>query len=95
LLQQIILIFPLEIIRKGRFDEIFFLDLPKKEEREEIFKIHLQEFRPNSWESFDYSKLANLLNLFQVQKFDKVLLKECIMLFMKNENLQLMIFVWH
>jgi SpoVK/Ycf46/Vps4 family AAA+-type ATPase len=45
---------PLEIIRKGRFDEIFFLDLPKEEEREEIFKIHLQEFRPNSWESFDY-----------------------------------------
>jgi len=49
---------PLEIIRKGRFDEIFFLDLPQKEEREEIFKIHLKEFRPNSWESFDYSKLA-------------------------------------
>jgi len=49
---------PLEIIRKGRFDEIFFLDLPKRDEREEIFKIHLQEFRPNSWESFDYPKLA-------------------------------------
>jgi SpoVK/Ycf46/Vps4 family AAA+-type ATPase len=49
---------PLELIRKGRFDEIFFLDLPKKEEREEIFRIHLQEFRPNSWESFDYSLLA-------------------------------------
>jgi SpoVK/Ycf46/Vps4 family AAA+-type ATPase len=49
---------PLEIIRKGRFDEIFFLDLPKQEEREEIFKIHLKEFRPNSWESFEYSRLA-------------------------------------
>ena len=49
---------PLEIIRKGRFDEIFFLDLPKKDEREEIFKIHLQEFRPNSWKSFDYLILA-------------------------------------
>ncbi len=49
---------PLEIIRKGRFDEIFFLDLPEKEEREEIFKIHIQEFRPKSWELFDYSKLA-------------------------------------
>ena len=49
---------PLEIIRKGRFDEIFFLDLPKKEEREEIFKIHLQEFRPNTWDLFDYKKLA-------------------------------------
>ena len=55
---------PLEIIRKGRFDEIFFLDLPQKEEREEIFKIHLREFRPNSWESFDYSKLAQLSESF-------------------------------
>ena len=55
---------PLEIIRKGRFDEIFFLDLPQKEEREEIFKIHLQEFRPNSWQSFNYSKLAQLSDLF-------------------------------
>jgi SpoVK/Ycf46/Vps4 family AAA+-type ATPase len=55
---------PLEIIRKGRFDEIFFLDLPKKEEREEIFKIHLQEFRSESWESFDYLKLAQLSESF-------------------------------
>jgi len=51
---------PLEIIRKGRFDEIFFLDLPQKQEREQIFKIHVQEFRPNSWKSFDYNKLAEL-----------------------------------
>ena len=55
---------PLEIIRKGRFDEIFFLDLPKEEERKEIFKIHLKEFRPNSWKSFDYSKLAELSESF-------------------------------
>jgi ATP-dependent 26S proteasome regulatory subunit len=55
---------PLEIIRKGRFDEIFFLDLPKEEEREEIFKIHLQEFRPNSWKSFDYKKLAQVSESF-------------------------------
>jgi ATP-dependent 26S proteasome regulatory subunit len=51
---------PLEIIRKGRFDEIFFLDIPNKQEREEIFRIHLQEFRPNTWELFDYSKLVKL-----------------------------------
>jgi ATP-dependent 26S proteasome regulatory subunit len=55
---------PLEIIRKGRFDEIFFLDLPKKEEREEIFKIHIKEFRPNSWKSFDYNKLAEFSESF-------------------------------
>ena len=55
---------PLEIIRKGRFDEIFFLDLPKMEEREEIFKIHLQEFRPDNGKSFDYLKLAQLSESF-------------------------------
>ena len=55
---------PLEIIRKGRFDEIFFLDLPEQEEREEIFRIHLQNFRPNSWESFDYGKLAQASDSF-------------------------------
>nr|QYB19192.1 subunit 4 of 26S proteasome [Climaconeis cf. scalaris]QYB19384.1 subunit 4 of 26S proteasome [Climaconeis cf. scalaris] len=55
---------PLEIIRKGRFDEIFFLDLPKKEERKEIFKIHLKEFRPTTWKSFDYSILAEFSELF-------------------------------
>ena len=55
---------PIEIIRKGRFDEIFFLDLPEQEEREEIFKIHLQTFRPNSWESFNYSQLAKTSDSF-------------------------------
>jgi SpoVK/Ycf46/Vps4 family AAA+-type ATPase len=55
---------PLEVIRKGRFDEIFFLDLPKQEEREEIFKIHLKEFRPNNWKLFDYRKLAKLSESF-------------------------------
>ena len=32
---------PLELLRKGRFDEIFFLDLPTLEERKEIFSVHL------------------------------------------------------
>jgi SpoVK/Ycf46/Vps4 family AAA+-type ATPase len=29
-------------MRKGRFDQLFFLDLPHKEERREIFRIHIQ-----------------------------------------------------
>jgi AAA+ superfamily predicted ATPase len=33
---------PAEMIRKGRFDEVFFVDLPIEEERVEIFRIHLQ-----------------------------------------------------
>ena len=44
--------------------KFFSLDLPQKQEREQIFKIHIQEFRPNRWESFDYSKLAQLSDSF-------------------------------
>src|ERR1022692_2492637 len=32
---------PPELLRKGRLDEIFYVDLPSEEEREEIFRIHL------------------------------------------------------
>ena len=55
---------PAEVIRKGRFDEIFFLDLPLREEREEIFKIHIQEFRSQNWELFDYKKFSKLSESF-------------------------------
>lgn len=34
---------PPELLRKGRFDEIFFVDLPTLEERKEIFKLHLEK----------------------------------------------------
>lgn len=34
---------PPELIRKGRFDEIFFVDLPDSQTREDIFRIHLQK----------------------------------------------------
>jgi AAA+ superfamily predicted ATPase len=36
---------PAELLRKGRFDEIFFLDLPTLEERKEIFRVHLNKRR--------------------------------------------------
>ena len=34
---------PPELLRKGRFDEIFFVDLPTCKEREKIFRLHLQK----------------------------------------------------
>ena len=36
---------PPELLRRGRFDEIFFLDLPNAEERREIFRVHLKKRR--------------------------------------------------
>ena len=38
---------PPELLRKGRFDEIFFLDLPNTDERLSILELHLKKRRPN------------------------------------------------
>ena len=38
---------PAEILRKGRFDQVFFVDLPNEEERKQIFAIHLKRNRCN------------------------------------------------
>jgi hypothetical protein len=48
---------PPEFIRKGRFDEVFFVDLPLEPVRESIFGIHLKR-RKQMPEKFDLSKLA-------------------------------------
>ena len=49
--------FPPEFLRKGRFDEVFFIDFPNKEERERIFEIHLEK-RGKLIENIDVSRLA-------------------------------------
>jgi ATP-dependent 26S proteasome regulatory subunit len=54
---------PGEFLRKGRFDEIFFVDLPTPEERQEIFSIHLSKRRQNI-ERFDIPQLANVCDGF-------------------------------
>jgi SpoVK/Ycf46/Vps4 family AAA+-type ATPase len=48
---------PPELLRKGRFDEIFFVDLPLVNERKEIFKVHLSK-RKLDWTKFDIDRLA-------------------------------------
>jgi hypothetical protein len=48
---------PPELLRKGRLDEIFFVDLPSLEERQEIFRIHLAR-RARKPEDFDLPAMA-------------------------------------
>jgi hypothetical protein len=48
---------PPELLRKGRLDEIFYVDLPLDEERAEIFRIHLAKRNRNS-EEFDIPALV-------------------------------------
>lgn len=49
--------FPPEFLRKGRFDEVFFVDFPNEEERERIFEIHLEK-RGKKIENINLKKLA-------------------------------------
>lgn len=49
--------FPPEFLRKGRFDEVFFIDFPNEEERERIFEIHLEK-RGKLTDDIDVSRLA-------------------------------------
>ncbi len=53
-----IALLPPELLRKGRFDEIFFVDLPGAEERRDIFQIHLKK-RHRSPKQFDLQLLKN------------------------------------
>lgn len=48
---------PAELLRRGRFDELFFLDLPSPAEREEIFAVHLRK-RNRIPQDFDLPSLA-------------------------------------
>ncbi|MBL7141181.1 MAG: AAA family ATPase, partial [Planctomycetes bacterium] len=49
---------PPELLRKGRFDEIFFVDLPNKHEREEVWRVHLR-CRGRNAAQFDIQRLAD------------------------------------
>lgn len=49
---------PPEMLRKGRFDEIFFVGLPNQVEREAIFKVHLAKLRPHNIGNYDAKRLA-------------------------------------
>jgi SpoVK/Ycf46/Vps4 family AAA+-type ATPase len=49
---------PPELLRKGRFDEIFFVDLPTRDVRGEIFAIHIRKRNRNP-EDFDLDTLAD------------------------------------
>lgn len=49
---------PPELLRKGRFDEIFFLGLPTAQERREIFEVHLRRVRPGNVRNYQIDRLV-------------------------------------
>lgn len=64
---------PGEFLRKGRFDEIFFVDLPTPDEREDIFRIHLNKRRTDIGR-FDLQQLAKVSDGFSGAEIEQALI---------------------
>lgn len=67
-------ILPAELLRKGRFDDIFFLNLPTENERQEIFRVHLQRWRPGRLREFDLPLLASQTKNFSGAEIEQVII---------------------
>ncbi len=64
---------PPEMLRRGRFDELFFVDLPNYHERKQILEIHLRKRRFNP-EDFDIGKLAEMSEGYSGAELEQVVL---------------------
>ena len=75
---------PPEILRKGRFDEMFYLNLPTREEREAIFEVHLKKYRPDSITNYGIPILGELSKEFSGAEIEQVVIEAMRLGF--NEN---------
>jgi SpoVK/Ycf46/Vps4 family AAA+-type ATPase len=76
---------PPELLRKGRFDEIFFLDLPNLEERREIFAVHLKKRKCIPAE-FDLDTLAQKSEGYVGAEIEQTVIDAMYLAF--NENMR-------
>jgi SpoVK/Ycf46/Vps4 family AAA+-type ATPase len=77
---------PPEFLRKGRFDEIFFVDLPDAETRREIFRIHLGS-RGQDPAAFDLDFLADESEGFTGSEIEEVVVSGLYTAFSDNQGL--------
>jgi AAA+ superfamily predicted ATPase len=77
---------PPELLRKGRFDEIFFVDLPTAEERQKIFRIHLT-LRKQDPARFDLAALAKATEGFSGAEIEQVVIAGLYRALQKKEPL--------
>jgi SpoVK/Ycf46/Vps4 family AAA+-type ATPase len=66
---------PPEVIRKGRFDEVFFLALPNFQERRAIFKVHLSRVRPEKMENYEIELLSKVTKNFSGAEIEQVIIE--------------------
>ena len=79
-------VLPPELLRKGRFDEIFFVDLPNVHERLVIFEIHLRR-RGRDPERFDLTQVAEETERFSGAEIEQVVVGGLFTAFADNRDL--------
>jgi hypothetical protein len=79
---------PPELVRKGRFDEIFFVDLPNTAERTDIWKIHLEK-RHREVAQFDLNSLAMASDGLSGAEIEQAVIAGLYEAFDKNRPLQM------
>jgi len=77
---------PPEFLRKGRFDEIFFVDLPDEETRAEVFRIHLSN-RGHDAATFDLAALAAATEGFSGSEIEQVVVSALYTAFSSKKTL--------
>jgi hypothetical protein len=77
---------PPELLRKGRFDEIFFVGLPTEREREAIFNVHLSRLRPHNLRNYDLKRLAYETLDFSGAEIEQILIEAMHIGFSQNRD---------
>ncbi len=77
---------PPEILRKGRFDEIFFVGLPTQTERRAIFNVHIGKLRPHNIGRFDLDRLAYETPDFSGAEIEQILVEAMHIGFSQNRD---------
>jgi hypothetical protein len=77
---------PPEMLRRGRFDEIFFVGLPSQTERQAIFEVHLSRLRPHRLDDYDMARLAYETPDFSGAEIEQTLVEAMHLGFSQNRD---------
>jgi SpoVK/Ycf46/Vps4 family AAA+-type ATPase len=77
---------PPEMLRRGRFDEIFFVGLPSQSERQAIFEVHLSRLRPHSLANYDLPRLAQETPDFSGAEIEQMIVEAMHLGFSQNRD---------
>lgn len=77
---------PIEMLRRGRFDEIFFVDLPNFKDRMRIFQIYLKKIRPISWNKYNIYYLSKISKGFSGAEIEQAIYEAMYNGFYKNRE---------